>query len=149
MDGNVQPVSVEGMRVLPAGKLPPNPAELVGSEQMQAFLDSLSEEADVVLIDSPPVLPVADAVIMAQNVDGVLLVIDVGETRSGAAHQAVERLAQVGANTIGLVLNRVPVGGGYYYNYYYQYAYYGDENGKRKHRRRSKGPLAALRKWMR
>jgi non-specific protein-tyrosine kinase len=148
LDGNVQRVSVEGMEVLPAGKLPPNPSEMVGSERMLDFLESLSDEADVVLVDSPPVLPVADAVIMAQRVDGVLLVVEVGETRSGEAQEAVDRLKQVGANTIGVVLNRVPVGGGYYYNYYYQYAYYGEENGNGS-RRRSKGPLAALRKWMR
>jgi non-specific protein-tyrosine kinase len=147
LDGNVQPVSVEGMRVLPAGKLPPNPSEMVGSERMAAFLESLEGQADVVLIDSPPVLPVADSVILAQRVDGVLLVIDVGETRSGAAREAVERLEQVGANTVGVVLNRVPVNGGYYYNYYYQYAYYSDANGQRT-RRRSKGPLAALRRLM-
>jgi Mrp family chromosome partitioning ATPase len=82
------------------------------------------------------VLPVTDAAVLAQNVDGVLLVIDAGETRRGIAQHAVESLRQVGANVIGAVLNRVSAGKGGYYHYYHEY--YGDGGEKRKRREHRK-----------
>lgn len=147
-DGRLQPAEVEGLTILPTGDLPPNPAELLGSQRMRELLDELAQEVDMVLIDTPPVLPVTDAAVLAQGVDGVLMVMDVGETRREAARQAVESLRQVGANVIGVVLNRVPSGGGRYYYYYYHYdGYYGDGKKKRKRRKaRPNGPLAAVRR---
>jgi len=143
-DGRLHPAQVEGLRVLPSGELPPNPAELLGSQRMQELLAELAQQADVVLIDSPPVLPVADATALAQAVDGVLLVLEAGKTRREAARRAGENLRQVGANLVGVVLNRVPTHRGGYYSYR---EYYGDESGRRKHRLRQwKGPLAAVRR---
>lgn len=132
MDGRLQPSQVEGLAVLPAGERPPNPSELLGSRRLRELLGLLTQHVDVVVIDSPPVLPVTDAAVLAQNVDGVLLVVDAGETRRGIAQHAVESLRQVGANVIGAVLNRVPTGKGGYYNYYHEY--YGDGGEKRKRR---------------
>jgi non-specific protein-tyrosine kinase len=131
-DGRLHSTQVAGLRVLPSGELPPNPAELMGSQHMQELLHELTQQADVVLIDSPPVLPVADATALAQRVDGVLLVVEAGKTRREAARHAVERLRQVGANLVGVVLIAVPTHKG---SYYYHETY-GNGRGNRKHRPR-------------
>jgi capsular exopolysaccharide synthesis family protein len=151
MDGRLQPSQVEGLTVLPAGERPPNPSELLGSRRLRELLDELAGGADVVVIDSPPVLPVTDAAVLAQEVDGVLLVVDAGETRRDVVQRAAESLQQVGAHLIGVVLNRVSTGrGGYYYHYYQQYY---DDNGyqkqKRRKRRRTKGVLAPVQRLFR
>ncbi|MBN1977162.1 MAG: polysaccharide biosynthesis tyrosine autokinase [Anaerolineae bacterium] len=135
MDGRLQPSQVEGLAVLPAGERPPNPSELLGSRRLRELLGLLTQHVDVVVIDSPPVLPVTDAAVLAQSVDGVLLVIDAGETRRGIAQHAVESLRQVGANVIGAVLNRMSAGKG---GYYYYREYYGDGGEKRKQREHKK-----------
>jgi capsular exopolysaccharide synthesis family protein len=108
IEGMTQPTQQEGLSVLPGGILPPNPAEMVGSKHMQRLLRELAQQADVVLIDSPPVLRLADAPVLAQAVDGTLLVINARKTRREAARHAVESLHQVGANIVGAVLNAVP-----------------------------------------
>jgi non-specific protein-tyrosine kinase len=136
MDGRLQPSRVEGLAVLPAGDRPPNPSELLGSRRLRELLGLLTQHVDVVVIDSPPVLPVTDAAVLAQSVDGVLLVVDAGETRRGIAQHAVESLRQVGANVIGVVLNRVPTSKAGYYYYYHEY--YGDEGKERKRKRRDR-----------
>jgi succinoglycan biosynthesis transport protein ExoP len=133
INGRLYPAQVEGLRVLPSGELPPNPAELMGSQHMQELLHGLAQQVDVVLIDSPPVLPVADATALAQAVDGVLLVLEAGHTRREAAWHAAESLRQVGANLVGVVLNAVPPHKGSYYSYHEAY---GDGKGRPKHRRR-------------
>ena len=140
MDGRLQPSQVEGLAVLPAGERPPNPSELLGSRRLRELLGLLTQHVDVVVIDSPPVLPVTDAAVLAQNVDGVLLVVDAGETRRGIAQHAVESLRQVGANVIGAVLNRVPTGKRGYYHYYREYYGDGGEKQKRQERRQQKTP---------
>jgi len=132
-DGRLQPTQVENLKVLPSGELPPNPAEIMGSQHMQKLLHELAQQVDVVLIDSPPVLPVADATALAQAVDGVLLVLEAGKTRRQAARYAVESLHQVGASLVGVVLNAVPTHKG---SYYYYHETYGNGRGRRKHRRR-------------
>jgi len=134
-DGRLHPTQVENLRVLPSGELPPNPAEIMGSQHMQKLLHELTQQVDVVLIDSPPVLPVADATALAQAVDGVLLVLYVGRTRRRAVQHTLQSLRQVGANLVGMVLNAVPTHKGSYY-YYRYHEYYGDGNGRRRHRRR-------------
>ncbi len=116
-NGNLQPAQVEGLKVLPSGELPPNPAELAGSRHMQELLHELAQQADVVLLDSPPVLPVADAAALAQTVDGVLLVVEAGFTRRETVRRAVNSLLKVNANLIGVVLNAVPTDKNSYYYY--------------------------------
>jgi len=91
----------------------------------------------MVLIDSPPINPVTDAAVLAQSVDGVLLVVDAGRTRKGGARRALESMHKVGANVIGVVLNAVPVKrGGYYYYYYYYHGEYGADGARRARKRR-------------
>jgi succinoglycan biosynthesis transport protein ExoP len=147
-DGRLQPTQVENLKVMPSGELPPNPAELLSSQHMQKLLHELAQQMDVVLIDSPPVLPVADATALAQAVDGVLLVLQAGKTRRQAARHAMESLRQVEANLIGVVLNAVPTHKGSPY-YYYHHEYYGNGRGRGRRKRRLrqwKGPLRAVRR---
>jgi capsular exopolysaccharide synthesis family protein len=120
LDGNLQATKMDGLKVITSGKLPPNPVEVVGSARMREFLAQLEEKTDLVIIDSPPVLPVADAAILTSLVDGVILVLRSGQTRQRDAQQAVKNLKQAGAKLIGIVLNAVPhkTDG---YNSYYRY----------------------------
>jgi len=128
----LQETAVEGLRVLTSGPLPPNPAELLGSEQMVMLIETLKDQADLIVFDSPPALLVADPAVLAREVDAVLVVVDTGTTRRGMALQAVESLAKVGANVVGVVLNRFsPRGSGHYY-YHYDYYYSSDGHGDAK-----------------
>lgn len=117
----LQPTGVEGLRVLPSGPLPPNPVELLGSEQMARLVERLEGLADLVVLDTTPALPVADPAILSRVADAVILVVDAGTTRRGMALRAVEHLARAGANIAGVVLNRFSSrrSGSYYYDYYY------------------------------
>jgi non-specific protein-tyrosine kinase len=139
-DGLLQPTQVDGLVILTSGELPPNPARILGSQRMQELLIRLAQQVDVVLIDTSPVLPVADAALLAQGVDGVLLVLEAGNTRREAACHAAERLRQVGANLVGVVLNGVSVRKGSNYRYFQEY--YGNGGGKRKHRPQTEQPTA-------
>lgn len=98
---------VPNLKVLVAGALPMNPSELVGSRRMGQLLDGLSEFADVILIDTPQAVTVADAAVLANRVDGVLLVVAAGETRRDTARQAVVNLQDTQANILGAVLNKI------------------------------------------
>lgn len=104
---------------LPAGHIPPNPVELVGSQRFREYLRALSRETDWVVIDSPPVLVVTDASVMAQFVSGVVLVVAADQTSRHAAREAVEQLDAVNAKIIGTILNRVDLHRHpYYYSQY-------------------------------
>lgn len=124
---------VENLEIITSGPKPPNPAELLGSNKMKEFLDNVREGYDVVIIDAPPILPVTDAAVLSQYVDGVILVAGYGLTTFDAAIQAKASLQKVNARILGVVLNGVPTDkrGGYYYYYYYYYDEYG-----RKHKRK-------------
>ncbi len=129
---------VQGLRVVTSGAQAPNPAELLTSRRFQEFVSWLREEADVVVFDSPPVLSVTDAAVLSNLVDGTVLVLDCGETRTPAAMQAVERLVSVGGNLLGVVLNRLSQSrNGYYQYYYYSYSHAEDDRStKRWHKPR-------------
>ncbi|MDQ2693332.1 MAG: polysaccharide biosynthesis tyrosine autokinase [Chloroflexota bacterium] len=118
--------------VLTAGKTPLDPAGLLSSQSMNVFLSELEETADVVIIDGPPFF-VADAMILASKVDGVLVVVRPSHTRHSLAKTAVEQIKLVGARVVGIVLNRIPLRGADYYagkSYLYTYSlnYSGDES---------------------
>ena len=126
--------STDRLHVVAAGELPPNPSELLGSNKMRDILDAILEQSDLVMLDTPPVLSVTDAVVLAPIVDGVLIVVRPGVTKMNALKYAVEQLRYVGANLVGIVLNAVDDKSsryGYYYKSYYykQYKYY-RTNGK-------------------
>lgn len=120
VDGYLQKTQeIENLLFLAAGDCPPNPAEALGSRRMRELLTELTQQADIVILDGAPVLPVTDAAVLARSVDAVLLVIDVGKVRRQDAKRAVEDLQQVEANLIGVVLNRIPASfGGHYHKYY-------------------------------
>ena len=115
----LQTTEMDNLRVLTSGPLPPNPAELLGSERMKEIIEELKAEADIVLFDSPPSLVVADAVILSTRVDGVIMINDVGHTRFNEARRAAEEMRRVQANLLGVVLNRFSQERNGYY-YYYQ-----------------------------
>ncbi len=100
---------VEGLSVLTSGPLPPNPAEVMGSRRMEEIIAALAERADQVLFDTPPVVAVTDAAVLATKVDGVLLVVSAGHTRRDHARTAVQRLQQINARLVGAVLTNVQV----------------------------------------
>ncbi len=111
---------VEGLKLIPSGLLPPNPAELLGSEVMKWRLDQMKALADVIIIDSPPALVMADTAIVGALCTGALLVVNAGRTRSDMARQLRETVEQVGVNILGVVLNNVTTHtGDYYYHRYY------------------------------
>ena len=115
----LKPTEVPGLAVITSGSLPPNPAELLGSKYMRSILSSLDEEADTIVIDSPPVLAVTDATVLAPRMDGVILVVKPGVTKLAACKQAVEQMRRVGANMLGVVLNDVDPRRSY--SFYYRY----------------------------
>jgi capsular exopolysaccharide synthesis family protein len=103
----LQDTGVQNLRVLCSGGLPPNPPELLGSSRMKEVIDKLKSAADVVLFDSPPAQVVSDALILGPAVDGVLLIHDVGSTRTSDSTRVSEDLKQVRVNILGIVLNRM------------------------------------------
>lgn len=98
----------ERLKVLTSGPLPPNPAEMLGSQRMLTVLQRLQAGQDVLIIDSPPLRVVTDAAILSAFVDGTLLVIDAGKSRRPAVRLGREALNRVNAQILGVVLNRVP-----------------------------------------
>ncbi|MFI7029658.1 polysaccharide biosynthesis tyrosine autokinase [Microbispora rosea] len=110
-----------GLSVLPSGRIPPNPSELLGSRGMRSVLAQLTEEYDMVIIDAPPLLPVTDAAALGAICDGALLVVRHGRTRREQVLRAGELLSSINARLVGTVLNFVPAKHGSYYGYGYGY----------------------------
>jgi capsular exopolysaccharide synthesis family protein len=113
---------VKGLDILTGGPKPPNPSELLGSDKMRTFLESLKKDYDIIILDTPPVLPVTDAAILASLVDGVVLVSSYGQTTFEGLTRAKVQLENVDAKILGVILNKVPTSkrsGHYYYYYYY------------------------------
>jgi capsular exopolysaccharide synthesis family protein len=117
----LQPTRFENLSVLTSGPLPPNPSELLSSRRMDAVVDALRKESDLILFDSPPALAVADASILAGKVDGAILVVDTGTTRALALQRAAEALARSKTKILGTVLNKLSDRGHGYYAYSYHY----------------------------
>ncbi|HZW04457.1 MAG TPA: polysaccharide biosynthesis tyrosine autokinase, partial [Anaerolineaceae bacterium] len=105
----------EHLQILTSGTRPPNPTELLGSQRMRQLLAALSEMADVVILDSMPVLPVADSAVLSNRVDGVILVVDSTRTRRSDLKKAIQVLEKADAKIWGAVLNRMPRSKARYY----------------------------------
>jgi Mrp family chromosome partitioning ATPase/uncharacterized protein involved in exopolysaccharide biosynthesis len=119
--GFVRTTEIENLYLLPGGEKPPNPAELLSSDRMQQLIKELKSEFEVILFDSPPIVPVTDATVLASKIaDTVLLVIKSGEIKREVAQKAKEILARVNANIFGIVLNNIDYAKQYgsYYDYY-------------------------------
>jgi capsular exopolysaccharide synthesis family protein len=128
IDEVMLPWGGRSLYVLPAGKIPPNPSELLGSAQMGSLLSMLEKNFDVVLCDAPPLLPVTDAAILARIASGALMIVSSGRTTKHQLTGASEALEKVGAKLAGFVMSMVPTRGpdsyhnGYGYGYGYSYA---------------------------
>ena len=127
-DDAIRGTKIDGLWILPAGAMPPNPAELLGSSQMRMLLDQLKDRFDVVICDSPPLLAASDGAILSRMVDGAVVVVRAGRTERAALKTAIQQLSTVGARVLGTVLNdpdaEVPRYADYYGYYYYE-QYYG------------------------
>ena len=124
------------MRVLAAGRIPPNPSELLGSKAMGALVEKLSQDA-LVIMDAPPLLPVTDAAVLTANADGALIVISSGKTVDAELGTALSHLEAVRGKALGVILNKVPrkgAGASYYSGYYYS-----DDYSTRRSLRRKSG----------
>ncbi len=121
---HVQKTQTEGVDLLAAGPIPPNPSELLGSERFTKLLDELKEEYDYILVDAPPVLAVTDASLLSTKADGVITVVLSGQTQINRAKEAKEQLVRSKAHLVGVILNGVERSKGENYYYYY---YRGDE----------------------
>ncbi|UNL87145.1 CpsD/CapB family tyrosine-protein kinase [Priestia koreensis] len=118
----IQRSAVENLDILTSGPIPPNPAELLGSHAMEELLSELYRNYDLVIFDSPPVLPVTDAQILANQCDGVIMVVQSNQSDKESTLKAKELLMGAKGKLLGVVLNRKAKGdSGYYY-------YYGSEN---------------------
>jgi capsular exopolysaccharide synthesis family protein len=121
LKGLVQKTPVENLFLISAGSTPANPGELLSSERMGKLLRSLSKEANVVIIDTPPVLAVSDAAALTPMIDGAIVVVRAGSTSKEHLREALRVLGGVGAPVLGLILNGVAKADGYYGYGYYAY----------------------------
>ncbi|WP_203136297.1 polysaccharide biosynthesis tyrosine autokinase [Microbacterium sp. JZ31] len=109
--------------ILPSGKIPPNPSELLGSAPMAQLLEDFSRDADIVILDAPPLLPVTDAAVLAKRTSGAIVVVAAGATHRNQLAGALDALETVDARIAGLVLTMVPTRGPDAYDYGYGYGY--------------------------
>jgi capsular exopolysaccharide synthesis family protein len=127
----LQTTNIENLRLLTAGPMLPNPYKLIESARMKTIIQQLQDESDIVLLDSPPALMVTDAAILGTEVDGTLIVVEAGHTRSADTRRAVDELKRLHVHLIGVILNRTSYNqNNHYYSYY-------RKNG---HEKRSKAP---------
>ncbi len=127
LDDAVRATDVENLDVLPCGIIPPNPAELLHTEQFAALVQGLRDRYDRVIFDSPPVSAVSDALVLSSIMDGTIFVLQAGKTTLPSAERSTSRLRGVGAKFLGAILNQVDLDdkSGYYYHYaYYRSGYY-------------------------
>lgn len=146
--------------VLPAGQIPPNPSELLGSEPMEELFSKLLHDYEFIIVDSPPVVPVIDAVVLERYTGGILMVVGADRTRKRDLSHALKSLETVKAKVAGFAINTVPVKSADLYHYGYRYggrygSHYGDKaggtattgssehGGSRKSRGRARGKVAA------
>jgi Mrp family chromosome partitioning ATPase len=124
---------INNLYFLPAGTLPPNPAELMLNGRFEEFIEKAKEKFDLILIDGPPILGLADAVIIANLVEKILVVVEAGSTPRNMATAAMKRLRSSGIKPLGVIFNKMkndPLGYGYDYYYYYAHGYYGEDKPK-------------------
>ena len=122
LDGALRPVSGEpDLHLLPSGPPPPNPSELLGSQPFRDLVNQLAIRFDVVVLDSAPVLPVSDALVLTAVADGVIFIVQANKTSARQVRRGLEQLAQAHAPVLGVVLNRGDVETSYAYDYRYRY----------------------------
>jgi tyrosine-protein kinase Etk/Wzc len=142
LDGAIQPTGIQGLHLLVCGERPPNPNEMLGSDKMGQLIDFVAQRFEFVLFDSPPLLTISDALVLAHRLDGLVLVVRGGKTTRASLKNTVELLSKARTEIMGIVLNDIDFKRErYYYAYHYKYyrKYYGEEGTEgRKVTRRSK-----------
>lgn len=128
----IKKTDIQNLYYIPAGSIPPNPTDLLGSNIFRDMIQVLSERFDHIVIDAPPVLGFADAIVLSSMVDGVILVVLGGRTQKVALQRAKEALQQGNGKILGVVINRVNIYQTDYNDYYYRYNYYYGEGDKKK-----------------
>ena len=127
----IQKTEIDNLEIISSGITPPNPSELLNSDKMEKLINRLQSKYDVVLIDTPPMIAVTDALVLSKIVDNFILVCRSDVTQKGALDRSIKSLKQVGGKFDGTVLNAISegnnYGSGYYYNYY---QYYYNEDAK-------------------
>ena len=108
----------EGLTVVPAGKIPPNPSEMLGSKAMGTFLDEMKKHFDYIIMDTPPIGAVTDSQVLSTKVDGTILVVKAGQTKKDVVMNSINAIKKVNGNIIGTVLNGVEQSKNKYYYYY-------------------------------
>lgn len=137
--GYLQATMVPNLSLLASGPIPPNPSELLGSPRFRAVLQELKQQADVVLVDTPPALAVADPALVAARADGVIVVVEAGAARVQSLVRAKEVLQRSSARVLGVVLNKLSQRSADYYYYYRHYgAKPGSPNGAENQRQATK-----------
>ena len=131
-------LSIENLDVSPCGPIPPNPSEILGSKKMELLIETLRKTYTRIVIDSPPITAVTDALVLSKTVDGVVLVIRAGETHRQVVQNGLAQLNSVNAHVLGALLNGVYTGRDSYYYYQYHYYYYGDDGQEKKKNQRKK-----------
>jgi capsular exopolysaccharide synthesis family protein len=131
LEAVISKTTVPNLSLVPSGPIPPNPAELLGSRRMRDLLAAASERFDVVILDSPPVLAVSDASVLAPMVDGVLFVVASGMAPQAALRRAKDGITAVSGRVLGAILNRFDAtASGYSKRYYDTYdGYYSTKKG--------------------
>ncbi len=126
---------MDNLYIVPSGVLPPNPSELISSQNMEKLIDRLKGDFDLIVFDTPPIIAVTDAAILSTKVDGILLVVKSGKTNYDAVMRAKSLMDNVDARILGALLNGVEVGGMYGTYYYYYYHNYYSKPGKKGRKR--------------
>jgi protein-tyrosine kinase len=124
----IKTTDIQNFDMITSGPIPPNPAEILSSDKMKNFIEQIISQYDMVLLDCPPVLSLADASILSSYTDGVILVVESGSTEREALITAHQQLQKVNAKILGVVLNKIRKSSQGYYHYYY----YGNQRSKRK-----------------
>lgn len=118
---NIIETKVENLYILPSGPIPPNPSEMLDSQRMKDLIDSVRDYFDLVVLDSPPILPVTDGLILSKIAGGTLLVVSLGSTEKEALKKTVQALENIDANILGTVINKASTKARYYAQYEYEY----------------------------
>jgi capsular exopolysaccharide synthesis family protein len=132
LDSVIKKSDIPNLYYIPSGPIPPNPSELIGSKLFKSMMESLGERFAHIVLDSPPVLGFADALILTTSVDGVILVVLGGKTPRETLQRAKEVLHQVNAKILGVVINRIDIQRSDYGYYYYRYHHYYGKVEKKK-----------------
>jgi capsular exopolysaccharide synthesis family protein len=134
LDEAVHETDVPNLSLLTCGIIPPNPAELLGSEKMRHLIDTLQDEYDMVIFDTPPVVAVTDSLLLGMKVDAMIVIARADSTKADALLRSVDTVERSGARLLGIVLNNFNVANAYgaYYRYYQYYNYYSHDQPVKK-----------------